>query len=194
MVARAADLVALGHTVTSSWITGKHELQSQHGARADEVADASEQARWAREDIDDLEASEAIIAFTQAYGAVGGRNRGGRHVEMGIAIELGLRIFVVGPRENVFYHLPEVQQYDAWQHIVPAARARGWTCGVETTNCAGPAQSVQAWLAVRDGRIMDGPGILPGALGDLGEEAELLCRAWLAANGIKYEEAQDAGD
>ena len=124
MVARAADLVALGHTVTSSWITGKHELQSQHGARADEVADASEQARWAREDIDDLEASEAIIAFTQAYGAVGGRNRGGRHVELGIAIGLGLQVFVVGPRENVFYHLPEVQQHDNWAHFLADMKDR----------------------------------------------------------------------
>lgn len=40
--------------------------------------------------------------------------RGGRHVEFGMARAWGKICIVVGPRENVFHHLPGVHQFETW--------------------------------------------------------------------------------
>ena len=40
--------------------------------------------------------------------------RGGRHAEFGIALALGKRVIVIGPRENVFHALPAVERYESW--------------------------------------------------------------------------------
>lgn len=66
-------------------------------------------------DFEDLARSDMCIAFTEAEGA---RGRGGRHTELGIALGLGLRVILVGPREHVFHCLPGVEQYADW----PGAR------------------------------------------------------------------------
>src|SRR5260221_13260147 len=61
-------------------------------------------ARYAAEDLADIDQADAVVLFTQA----GRHFAGGRHVEAGYALGKGKRLVVVGPRENVFYHLPEV--------------------------------------------------------------------------------------
>ena len=48
--------------------------------------------------------------------------RGGRHVEWGIALALGLELYVVGPRENLFYLGEEVSQYDSFPELIEAWR------------------------------------------------------------------------
>jgi hypothetical protein len=73
----------------------------------------------ARADWEDLSRSSIFIQLT-----TGEKARGGRHVELGmaLAIQLGLeragvqtrrrRIIACGPRENVFHWLPQVELYD----------------------------------------------------------------------------------
>lgn len=99
----AAALRAAGHIVTSTW----HDGHLETGPTSANTPE--NETIWASEDMLDLLAAEAIIAFTERPdGDVPGRSRGGRHVEYGIA--LGLKkhtTIVVGPIENIFYHLAD---------------------------------------------------------------------------------------
>jgi hypothetical protein len=106
----AKALNALGHTVTSRWILGDHEI------RADGQSDADEWAvRFAEEDWLDLISAEVVISFTEEPGKAVGRARGGRHVEFGAALALSKRNIVVGYRENVFHYLRGVEFYPTWE-------------------------------------------------------------------------------
>lgn len=110
-------LKQIGHTVTSRWINGDHEERFPN----DPVA-------WANEDLDDLLRSDCSIHFTEDWQKPRpGRNRGGRHVEFGIALALHQfrphgphRIIVVGYRENVFHHLPKIEYHNSWAELFDA--------------------------------------------------------------------------
>lgn len=125
---------ALGGEVTSRWLNGDHQLANdgtpigEDGAslvegeelRSGETFsehDRSERAaqlrqKFARDDIEDVLAADVVIAFTEEPRTT--NSRGGRHVELGIALGAGKRIIVVGPRENIFCWLPEVEHYSRW--------------------------------------------------------------------------------
>lgn len=110
MQLRASELGVLGYRITSRWIWGDHEVRS--GGQSDTDAWA---VRFAEEDWADLLNADTVISFTQEPGKAGGRNRGGRHVEFGAALALGRRCIIVGWRENVFHHLPQVEFYATWE-------------------------------------------------------------------------------
>ena len=102
----AVALERRGHTVTSRWITGHGgtlPTSLPPGRLNDDPAGC---ARYARADIDDLRAADLVVSFTDVGGG-----KGGRHVEFGVALALGKRLVVVGPREHVFHALPEVEHY-----------------------------------------------------------------------------------
>jgi nucleoside 2-deoxyribosyltransferase len=40
--------------------------------------------------------------------------RGGKHVEMGVAVALGKRVLLCGAAENIFHELPDVEQRASW--------------------------------------------------------------------------------
>ena len=65
-----------------------------------------------------FEAADVVISFT----SVGG-GKGGRHVEFGYGLGLGKKMIVVGPRENVFHTLPQIEHYEDWPHLVMALSA-----------------------------------------------------------------------
>lgn len=95
----ASDLANLGHRVMSSWITGKH--------------DGWQSGPAALEDVQDLAHSDCVISFTEEPRTLTD-SRGGRHVEFGMAWAFGKRLIIVGWRENVFHHLPNVEFYPNW--------------------------------------------------------------------------------
>lgn len=110
-----ADLEPHGIEVTSRWIDGRHETPpvgiEEH---------STEHLCWAaQEDIADIEDADLLVAFTEPEGAIAGRGRGGRHVELGYALASGKHVIVCGHRENVFCHLPGVNFVPDW----PSARA-----------------------------------------------------------------------
>ncbi len=109
MQAVAADLQQMGHTVTSRWINGSHELED-HPAPED-------RRRLAQEDMLDILDANCLISFTEQPRASGeSPGRGGRHVEFGIALGgCTMRLIVVGWRENVFHWLPRVEFFPDWQ-------------------------------------------------------------------------------
>lgn len=98
----AALLRAAGHRVYARWLCGGH----QKGDRA----------AYAHEDIVDLDAAGTVVCFTEEPRS--GHSRGGRHVEFGLALALRKRIVCIGPRENVFYYLPQVEGYDTWKDFL----------------------------------------------------------------------------
>lgn len=109
-------LTALGHEVTSRWI-------DQHGGSLLEsiVAERlntgpAECSKYAEIDVADLMAADTVISFTSAEGG----GKGGRHVELGLALGLAKRVIICGPRENVFHTLPAVEWYPDWQRLVMA--------------------------------------------------------------------------
>jgi hypothetical protein len=95
----ASQLREMGYTVNVRWITGEHENM--------------ENETIALEDRQDLYESDVCLNFTKD--AENARRRGGRHVEMGMAIALEIHCVIIGPRENVFHWLPEVTQFDTWE-------------------------------------------------------------------------------
>jgi hypothetical protein len=117
LVAYMAALEALGHTVTSRWLREDHELPIG--------AEPAAGVRFAREDYEDLTTADLCISFTEEPGKAGGRNRGGRHVEFGIALGRGLLLVVVGARENVFHYMPRVRFYPTWARFMASAVVDG---------------------------------------------------------------------
>ena len=105
----AAELAQMGHSITSRWIQGDHELRADGHSN-----DAHWQIQWAEEDYQDLLQACLCLSFTEAPGDTPGRNRGGRHVELGIALASNKLCLVVGPREHVFHWLPQVIVLPAW--------------------------------------------------------------------------------
>lgn len=97
----AQFLDAAGHEITSGWISGENPGANRQNAQKDAA---------------DLLRADAVVCFTE-YPEVG-YYTGGRHVELGIAWMAGKRIFLIGPRENIFYHLPEVIQVENLQELI----------------------------------------------------------------------------
>lgn len=111
----AALLTAHGHEITCRWILGDHELRSDGQAETDVWAPV-----WAAEDLEDLQAADVVISFTEEPGEMPGRNRGGRHAEFLAAYVLGKRSILIGPREHVFHWLPRVERYRTLEQVLAA--------------------------------------------------------------------------
>lgn len=128
------QLRAMGHDVQARWLNGEHQLANdgtpigENGAalvegtlRSGEVLSQHEQseraaalrAKFARDDWEDVTGAELVINFTEPPRSKA--NRGGRHVEYGIALARGIPVIVVGYRENIFHWLPDVQFVETWE-------------------------------------------------------------------------------
>lgn len=102
-------LEALGHTIVSRWsMRGSDHIKAP--GLSERAAD-SERLRFATEDIEDIEACDCVISLMEEPRSNG---RGGRHVEFGYALAKGKRLIIVGERETVFHHLPQVEHYSNW--------------------------------------------------------------------------------
>lgn len=103
-----------GYTVTSRWLIKHQKLDLQKHAYS-----SGERQMFALHDYEDVMQADRLIAFTEdpKDNAEGGR-RGGRHVELGLALARGKHIYVVGYRENVFCHLPQVMFYETFQELL----------------------------------------------------------------------------
>lgn len=119
-----ADLQALGFRVPARWLNGSHQLDDsgrpigETGELMFENGDAAAdhfRAKFARDDFEDVVTASLLVAFTEVpRSGDAGAGRGGRHVELGIALGLRIPVVVVGPRENVFCWLPQVRQFGTW--------------------------------------------------------------------------------
>ncbi len=109
----------LGFDVQARWLDGNHQLDNsgkpigeQGEALVEGNGDLTEKnavlrAKFALDDYEDVIGADAQVNFTEAPRS--SANRGGRHVEFGIALALKKPVIVVGHRENIFHCLPQVQ-------------------------------------------------------------------------------------
>ncbi len=119
MAGYAAQLEALGYTITSRWHQGNKTPLA--GIDTDEPRRLA--GRFAQEDADDVVVAGRLIAFTstpmasEVPGAsvmATAQENGGTHVEYGIAYILRKELWVVGPREHVFHCLNSVRVFPDW--------------------------------------------------------------------------------
>ena len=118
----AADLARIRIEVRARWLLGL----LQYGADGDRAQfdlgqDAEMASRFASEDVEDLIHADIVISFTEEPRKPS-INRGGRHVEHGMALALQKRVLVVGHRENAFHWLPEVEVFPTWAEALEALR------------------------------------------------------------------------
>jgi hypothetical protein len=105
MLGVAAEMNRAGHDVTSRWIEG--------GRGGDPAITA------AVEDVEDLTRADCLVTFSEEPERhVPWAARGGRHVEFGLALAMGKRVCLVGPRENVFHHLLRVEVYPSLAELI----------------------------------------------------------------------------
>jgi nucleoside 2-deoxyribosyltransferase len=109
----AAELESAGHRVTSRWLLGNHQAENEQLHRG------AEAERFAAEDLADVRAAALVVAFTEAPRT--SNSRGGRHVEFGYALGIGIAVVIVGPRENVFGCL--VPQFESWRDFTARSTA-----------------------------------------------------------------------
>ena len=103
----AHELQKPGHIITSRWCRPESDHIKPVGL-SKQAAD-SERRRFAMEDLQDLDDCDLCISLMEASR---NNSRGGRHVEFGYAIAAGKILTIIGPRETVFHHLPEVTHFD----------------------------------------------------------------------------------
>lgn len=114
LVGYAAELETAGITVTSRWLLGGHEWSGV----PDGSIPVEPLARFAQEDLEDIEAADVFVCFTEPANGREAPIRGGRHVEMGYAYAAGKPIVCVGHRENVFYCLDDITFCSDWEHAL----------------------------------------------------------------------------
>lgn len=88
--------------VISSWIEGN---------QLDEVfLSIEERNKIAKRDLTDLSKSEILLWFSETNTAKS--IRGARHVEFGYALALGIPIYVIGEKENIFHYMSSVKHFE----------------------------------------------------------------------------------
>ena len=118
----AEQVESMGHTVMSRWLYGG-SMELDKGE--DSVSYSMDVQQFALNDIEDIENSDILISFTEPRFSV---STGGRHVEFGMAVRMKKKLIAVGPRENIFYTLPEVIHFDTWDDTVDYLSVRYSEC------------------------------------------------------------------
>jgi hypothetical protein len=122
------QLSKLGYLVQARWLDGGHQLDNAGapiGDNGEALIEAGNceranllRARFANDDWEDVCSAEIQINFTEPPRS--SANRGGRHVELGIALARTQRVIVVGHRENIFHWLPQIEFYPSFDEAVAA--------------------------------------------------------------------------
>ena len=108
----AKELIAEGFLITSRWIWGSHKITDE-GLSSE--AEESLRIKFATEDFIDLRSAHVVINFTEVPRSC--NSRGGRHVELGLALAWKKECIVIGHRENIFHCLPQIKFYHSWEEF-----------------------------------------------------------------------------
>ena len=115
MQTHANSLIVQGHQITSRWIYGGHTVNEK---KIESRSATSE--RFAREDIEDLHAAQALIMFQESPRMDG--IRGGAFVELGMAIERNMLVIICGNPGHVFAALTKVNVFETFQQVLHYTR------------------------------------------------------------------------
>jgi nucleoside 2-deoxyribosyltransferase len=123
--ARREQLIGVARMLESSGVEVACRWLFAEGAAlsAEELDSELRAGQMASMDFEDLRAADVCLAFTEQ--AREPQGRGGRHAEVGIALGLGHRVILVGPREHVFHCLPQVEHFASWEDAQTALRVNG---------------------------------------------------------------------
>ena len=109
----AKRLEKLGHKMCSSWVWNDSE---------DDGLTIAEKLGVAITNADNLESAGVAIAFAERLPMPPGSERGGRHADFGYALAVCKRVIVCGPRENIAYWHPKVEQVDSVAELLTLLR------------------------------------------------------------------------
>lgn len=109
----AQVLKSYGYTITSRWVKPDQTDLPETGIS--EQATDSDRRRFAMEDYEDVKACDWCISLMEEPR---NNSRGGRHIEFGIALALGKKLTIIGPRETVFHHLDQVGHFDSIEEFL----------------------------------------------------------------------------
>lgn len=115
IAAKKRQLEQLGIEVTSTWTD---ETANPNCSLKDFQGDYH--LDMALRDLRQIDEADRLILFTVDPDTM--TRRGGRHVEFGYAMGKGKDLLVIGPKENIFHHLPIVQ-IDTWEEAVKWLKA-----------------------------------------------------------------------
>lgn len=97
-----AQLQGLGIRVQARWMDEEVPEYNPH----DVGATATRNAQWANNDLEDISLVDAVVLINP--GAWKHKGSGGRHTEIGYALNCAIPIFILGERTNVFHYLPGI--------------------------------------------------------------------------------------
>jgi len=100
-----AELEDAGIAVTSRWLLGGHEWVGT----PEEAIPRDHLARFATEDLEDIDAADVLVAFVDQPST-----RGGLWTELGYAIGRGKPVIVIGQSPNIFTALPTLIHVESW--------------------------------------------------------------------------------
>ena len=105
-----------GITVDAPWLLPDEErVGGTFNTMVDDAKDTvpvDEGRVFAEADWNAIARSDVLVAFAET--PYSGVSRGGRHVELGLALAWGKKVIIVGPRENVFMTLPQIHHFWQW--------------------------------------------------------------------------------
>lgn len=123
------QLRSRGHEVPAVWLNGGHQIgdcgkpigsageslvEGDNGSQTSQAIQLRQ--KFAQDDLTDVADCDCLIAFTEPSRT--GPTRGGRHVELGLALGMKKRVIVCGPRENIFCWLPGVEHADDFAGVL----------------------------------------------------------------------------
>lgn len=95
-----------GYEVTSRW-------HSEH--ESCDATDAERCRKYALEDLTDIAQADVFVLVSPRTALPAqGASSGGRHVEFGYALCMGLACCIIGEPENLFHMLPGVRVFRSW--------------------------------------------------------------------------------
>jgi hypothetical protein len=113
----AGILVELGHEISCRWIeSSEADIMSDWTAGCRDALD-SERSTCASGDVLDINQADSLICFSDPPRS-NVPSRGGHNVEMGVALGAGKNVYIVGPRENVFYFHPSVHVFEKMDDLL----------------------------------------------------------------------------
>ena len=125
MLEYAGELEALGYKIGAEWVTKGHEYPDDPY-----LAKRAVESWWAMADFRDIFHARTVINFTEPEDGPPSRRRGGRHVELGLALGMSEQprqslktIILIGPCENIFHTLPVIKHFDTWEGFLAEVAA-----------------------------------------------------------------------
>ena len=106
-------LTAHGHQVGARWLTGHDSANPS----------PSLQAQWAAEDLQDIDAAEAVVVFQLPCDNP--EQSIGRHVEFGYALAKGKPVSLIGLQTSVFHYAAGVTHYPSLDAFYQATCKNG---------------------------------------------------------------------